>query len=351
MSPSAQVARVVIVVVAVLAALYALFLLRSVVGLVLAGVFVALALAGPVGFLESRGLPRALSIVVTYIATLAVLIGIGLLLLPPVVDEVGALVDDVPGYVTDLRDSSTYRRLDEQYDVSDKLTKQAEQLPDHIDDLTTVLADITVGVFASIAQLVVVLVLAFLLLMSGGRILEFGLSLFDPSLEPRARAVTAGIGRAVAGYIVGSLLLALIAGLLSFVVLELLGVPFAVPLAVLMGFSVLIPLVGLTLGGAIVAIVAAAHDFPTAFVVWAVFFLLYQQVNDRALGPYVYKRTVELHPLVAIVAVLIGGSQLGVLGALVAIPAAATVQIFLKDLYEARAGRIEPPPTAAPEPG
>jgi len=357
MSSPVIVARVVTVAIGTLAALYALYLVRDVVGLVLGAVFVALALAGPVAVVEARGVPRAWAILLVYLASLAALVGIGLLLVPPVVSEVNELVKDAPGLVGDLEGSSAYRRLDTEYDVSDKLLTEAEKLPEHLGDLTSVLADITVGVFARVTQLVIVLVLAFLLLMSGGRILDFGFSRLDPALERRARRAAEGIGKAVAGYIAGSLLLALIAGVLSFFVMELLSIPFAIPLAVLFGFTTLIPLVGLTIGGVIVGIVAAFHGFPTALIVWGVFFLLYQQVNDRALGPYVYKRTVELHPLVAIVAVLIGGTQLGILGALVAIPAAATIQIFLKDLYEARrqgdeivVPSSEGPTPSAPEP-
>lgn len=350
MSWPLTVARVVAVAIGVLAVLYALYLVRDIVGLVFGAAFVALALSGPVALIEARGVPRAPAILLVYLASFAILVGIGLLLVPPVVDEVNELVKDAPGFVSDLEDSSTYRRIDKEYDVSDKLVSEAEKLPDHLGDLTNILADITVGVFARITQLIIVLVLAFLLLMSGGRILDFGFSQLDPAIEGRARRAAEGIGKAVAGYIAGSLLLALIAGVLGFLVMELLGLPFAIPLAVLFAFTTLIPLVGLTIGGAIVAIVAAFHDFPTALIVWGAFFLVYQQINDRVLGPYVYKRTVQLHPLVAIIAVLTGGSQLGILGALVAIPVAATVQIFLKDLYEARQEAAKGPPEATPEP-
>lgn len=350
MSWPLTVARVVVVALGVLAALYALYLVRDVIGLVVGAVFVALALSGPVALVEGRGIPRAPAILLVYVASFVLLIGIGLLLVPPVVSEVDELVKDAPGFVSDLGDSSTYRQLDKEYDLSEKLLAEAQKLPRHLDDLTSILADITVGVFARLTQLVIVLVLAFLLLMSGGRILDFGFSQLDPAIERRARRAAEGIGKAVAGYIAGSLLLAVIAGVLSFLVMELLGIPFAIPLAVLFAFTTLIPLVGLTIGGGIIAIVAGFHDFPTALIVWAAFFLVYQQINDRALGPYVYKRTVELHPLVAIIAVLIGGTQLGILGALMAIPAAATIQIFLKDLYEARQEAADASAAAAIEP-
>src|SRR6266496_1716643 len=113
-------------------------------------------------------------------------------------------------------------------------------------------------------------------------------------------------------------------------VLQILDVPYAVPLAVLMAFLDLIPLVGATIGGVAIGIVAAIAHFPAALIVWAVYFIVYQQVENNLLQPIIYRRTVAIHPLVVLVAVLIGGSQLGVLGALLAIPVAAAIQIVVK---------------------
>jgi predicted PurR-regulated permease PerM len=130
----------------------------------------------------------------------------------------------------------------------------------------------------------------------------------------------------------------------------ILSVPFAVPLAVLMAFLDLIPLVGATIGGVGIGIVAAISDFPTALIVWAIFFVVYQQIENNLLQPIIYRRTVQLHPLVVLIAVLIGGSQLGVLGALIAIPVAAGLQILLKDWWRGRKGTIVTPSEKPPPP-
>jgi predicted PurR-regulated permease PerM len=114
-------------------------------------------------------------------------------------------------------------------------------------------------------------------------------------------------------------------------------VPFAVPLAVLMAFLDLIPLVGATIGGVIIGIVCAIVDFPAAVIVWVIVLIVYQQVENNLLQPIVYARTVQLHPLFVLLAVLIGASLLGVLGVLLAIPAAAVVQLLLKDWWAHRA--------------
>ena len=131
----------------------------------------------------------------------------------------------------------------------------------------------------------------------------------------------------------------MIAGTGTYIVLMILNVPFAVPLSVLMAFLDLIPLVGATIGGVGIGIVAAIANFPTALIIWAIYFIVYQQIENNILQPVIYRRTVALHPLVVLIAVLIGGSQLGVLGALIAIPVAAGLQILVKDWWRARKQR------------
>jgi predicted PurR-regulated permease PerM len=138
-----------------------------------------------------------------------------------------------------------------------------------------------------------------------------------------------------------------IAGISSYLVMKILGIPFAVPLAVLVAFFDLIPLVGSTIAGAIIAVVAAIVGFPGKLIAWVIFLVIYQQVENNLIQPVVYRRTVAIHPLIVIVAVLIGGSLLGVLGALLAIPIAATVQIVVKEWWQYRRGRLLPEGVAA----
>jgi predicted PurR-regulated permease PerM len=167
--------------------------------------------------------------------------------------------------------------------------------------------------------------------------------------EPRARAISGDIYRSVSGYVAGNVIISIIAGTVAWISLTLLNVPFAVPLAVLVAFLDLIPLVGATIGAVVVGIVTAFHDFPTATLIWAVIAVVYQQVENNVLQPIVYRRTVDVPPLAVIVAILIGSSLLGVLGALVAIPIAAAVQIVAKDLWHARkASAVLAPPATEP---
>jgi predicted PurR-regulated permease PerM len=185
-------------------------------------------------------------------------------------------------------------------------------------------------------KLVTVLTMTFFLLLDGGKILHFFLRTRGPTEEERLQTVFEGIYRSVAGYVAGNLLISFIAGGVTYTTLRILGVPFAAPLAVLMGFLDLIPLVGATIGGVVIGAVTAFTDFPTATIVWVIVLLVYQQVENNLLQPIVYRRTVQVAPLLTIVAVLIGASLLGVLGVLVAIPIAGAIQIVVRDIWDRR---------------
>jgi predicted PurR-regulated permease PerM len=336
--------KVLLVTAATAVALYVLYLVRSIVEMLFIAVFLAVALGPAVDLYQKRArVPRSMAILFVYLTILGAIVGLGLLVVPPIVSGVNHFVNKVPSYVQDLRKNKTARNYDNKYHVTEKLDKEAKKLPTRLGDAASALTSITVGVFSTIFQLVTVLVLTFFFLLDGKRMIEWGLRQLEPARAERVRAVMGDVYEATGGYVIGNLIISVIAGTGTYVVLMILGVPFAVPLAVLMAFLDLIPLVGATIGGVGIGIVAAISDFPTAVIVWAIYFIVYQQIENNVLQPIIYRRTVSLHPLVVLVAVLIGGSQLGVLGALIAIPVAAGLQILLKDWWNARRGRIVRP--------
>src|SRR3954471_297509 len=340
------VARITLTVAGVLLLLYVFYIVRSVLTLVFIAGFLALALGPAVDFFQRRGMPRSLAIISTYLSVFMAIVGVGLLIVPPVVNGVNDLSRDIPGYVRDLRKSEQFRKYDNRYDLSKKLNEQAKKLPSKLGDAAGALQSVTVGVFSALVQLVTVLTMAFFFLKDGERIVGFGLRALGER-EPRFRAVSADIYRSVSGYVAGNLIISIIAGTIAWISLELLNVPFAVPLAVLVAFLDLIPLVGATIGAVVVGVVTAFNDFPTATIIWAAIALLYQQVENNVLQPVVYRRTVDVPPLLVIVSILIGAALLGVLGALVAIPIAATIQIIAKDMWASRTRGAEaalPPP-------
>jgi predicted PurR-regulated permease PerM len=345
-----QIARVFFTVSALAVFLYVLYVVRAVVVLVFVAGFLAIALGPPVDWLQRVGMRRSLAIIEVYLAIAASIFGVGLLVVPPVVDQVNGLSKDIPGWVKDLRKSKTFRKYDDKYHISKKLNDQAAKLPSKLGSAASTLQDVTVGVFGALVKLVTVLTMTFFFLLDGGRIVGWLLRIRGPTEEERLRGLFADIYRSTAGYVAGNLIISLIAGVTTYITLTVLGVPFAAPLSVLMAFLDLIPLVGATIGGVVIAIVTAFHDFPTATIVWVVVFIVYQQVENNVLQPVVYRRTVDVSPLIVIIAILIGSTLLGVLGALVAIPVAAGVQIVIRDVWARREPSIpivETPGTSA----
>ncbi len=347
-----QTARNVLAAALVVGVIYLLWLVRDVLLLGVLAVFVAVALSAPVGFVQTRlRLPRAAAILLVLVGLLGVLVLFGLLVIPPLVDEVGQFVRAVPGYLRDARDSALLERWDREYGLVAKLEAEASRLPTLLGGALAELETVTVKALERIVELVAVLAIAFLLLLDAPRLLDFAYSRLLTGREEQARRLAREASAAVTGYVAGVFAVAALAGAVSFLAMTILGIPFAVPLAVLMAFFALLPLVGSSIGALAIAFVAAFEGLGTVLP-WLAFWVVYQQTETHVLGPLVYKRAVDMRPLVVIVAVLTGAALMGVLGALLAIPAAATIQIAVREWWRVRAGdgplAVTTAPRAAP---
>jgi predicted PurR-regulated permease PerM len=338
------VAKVVLVAAGVLAALYFSYLIRTVIGLVLIAAFFAVAIAPAVNWLDKRKVPRWAAILLVYLGIAGGIFGIGLLIVPPLVTGVETLSSNLDTYAEDLRNNPTFAKYDDEYHITEKLQEQAKELPSKLGDAAGTLRDVTVGVFSRFVQLFSILVITFFLVKDGRRLLEFFYRQVPEVRARRFRKIAGDISDAISGYVFGNFVISVLAGLVTYVTLRILGVPFALPLAILFGFFDLIPLVGATLGGILVGIVVAfAADFPIGLIVWAAVLILYQQVENNLIQPYVYGKAVQLHPLIVIVAILVGAALLGVLGALIAIPTAAAVQAVVRDYWHYKHPEQSPP--------
>jgi len=317
---------------------------------VFAAIFVALALSPLVDLIQrtrvrGRNLPRWLAILVAYVLFLAGFTFLVLSVIPPIVREVEQLGSQLPTYVKDFENwassNDQFREINDKYHITSLLSQEASQLPAKLGDAAGAAKEITVGILNNVVEAVVVLTLAFFLLLDGAaQFRTLTARVADPHRE-RVRRVGVRIARIVRSYVSVNLLLAVLAGVFTWLSLELLGVDLAVPLAVLVAFFDLVPLIGFTVGGLMVAIVAALHDFPVALLIWVALFLVYQQVQDRVIQPIFYKHAVQIHPAVAIVAVLAGAQLAGILGALLAIPVAASLGVIYDELWPAPGAAAE----------
>jgi predicted PurR-regulated permease PerM len=330
------VVRLVMIVVACGIALYLLWRVRGVVRLVGISLFFALALVPVVDALDNRlHLPRALLILLVYVLLIAGVAVIGYVVVPSLVKEVGQLSHDAPRYAADLRHNGTFRHYDDRYHISATLVKDARQLPHLLGHLVGPLKDVTVQAFSFIGQLLTVLAISFLLVLHGRDYVGMGLSLTGER-SPRYRRLIVDINSAVAQYVLGNITISVLATIATWIVLSVLGVPYALALGFVVGFFDLLPLVGATLGAIVVALATLTVDFPTATIVWIAFIIVWQRFEDYVVQPLVYGRTLRVNPIVTIVSVLAGAALLGILGALLAIPIAAAIQIILRDWWANR---------------
>jgi predicted PurR-regulated permease PerM len=352
--PARTVLRVVWIVVLSVLALYLVYLLRKPIGWVFTGTFIAIALSGPVNRL-GRHMRRGFAIAIVYLGLILVPIGLAALVLPPLVTQGTNLAGNLPAYANDVQDfvnkNERLRKLDDKYDITGELQKQASSLPAKVGDAAKVLGDIGLGLVNSVFALINILILSIFILAGGRGWVEAALRLRPEAERERMRRILDDTASAVGGYVQGALTVALIAGIQAFVVLELLGVPFAAPLAVFAGLASLIPLVGATVAAVLIGVVTLFNDFPTDTIIWAIWAICYQQIENNVIQPQIQRRTVQVQPIVVLVAVLFGSTLLGILGAIVAIPLAACIQILVREWWawrsEVRMAAIasgEPPP-------
>lgn len=338
-APARSIVRVVLIVVAVAIALYLIYLLRKPIGWLFLATFVAVALSGPVNWLD-RYLKRGFAIALVYLGMFLVPVLLGLLIVPPVVDQANQLADDLPRYAADARqfveENETLRKLEADYDIFTRIQEEAAKLPGRIDDAAVVLSDIGFGVVDSLFALITILILAAFMLGSGRRWVDAALALGPPDRAVRLDSVLDHVAKAVGNYVAGALLQATVAGVAAYVMMSILGVPFRGPLAVLTGLFSLIPLIGATIAAVLVGVVTLFTNFPTATIVWIVWAIVYQQVENTLIQPQIQRRAVDIHPFAVLVAVLFGSTLLGVLGAILAIPIAASIQIAVREWWELR---------------
>jgi predicted PurR-regulated permease PerM len=295
---------------------------------------------------------RGLAVAIVLVGLLALPLLLIALLVPPIITEGDRFAQNLPAYSRDVtefvRENRRLRELNRDYDITSKLEEEAGKLPDKLGGAAGALRDVGIGIVNSLFALVTILVLTAFLLANGRAWTDRILTTRPEEERERLRRSLDHMASAVGGYMAGALTIAVIAGVTSYIVLTILGVPFRAPLAVIAGLFSLIPLIGATIAAVLIAVVTLFENFPTATIVWVVWAIVYQQFENHVIQPQIQKRTVHVQPFITIVAVLFGASLLGVLGALVAIPVAASIQILIREYVDLRTMSIKPPEDDSP---
>ena len=327
------------------------YLARSAITWVVIAVFFAMALNPAVEFFERRGLRRGLAAgLVFFLAVLGATL-LGLLFIPPLVTEVTDFVEAVPGLVQDITAGrGPLGFLERDYGVVERVRGAVEERgAGGVLGVTEPAVAVVRGIVTTVVGIVAIAFLTFFMLLEGRRWTTAFLELLPPESRGRWERIGGGIYRAVGGYVTGNLLISVIAGTLTTVVLLIVGVDYAIALGLVVAILDLVPLAGATLAGLLVTGIAFLDAGLIPAVIVGVFFILYQQLENHILQPFVYGRTVRLSPLTVLVAILIGGEVAGILGALAAIPIGGAVQVVLNELLRHR--REQPPGVAAPRAG
>ncbi len=321
------------------AALFVVWSLRDVLLLAVIAAFLALALNPAVVFLERRGLGRGAASVIVFVVVVALLVGFLATILTPLYTEVRNFIDRVPGLVENLRESRFVRDLDARYDLFQKLQKQAEELPSRVPTTASALLGVASTLFSAIVTTVSVLFLTLFLLLELPTLGRSILTLLAPPTAARSQTLVEEINQNLARYVAGVFTIVVLAGTAAWLVLTVLGVPFALVLALIVGVFDLIPLIGATIGLVICVLVAFTQGVVPG-VGMLTFGVIYQQVENNIIQPIVMRRSVAVSPFVVLFSVLAGSALLGVVGALLAIPFAGSVQIALREVLEARRAAV-----------
>jgi predicted PurR-regulated permease PerM len=309
---------------------------REVLVQLVVAVVLAMAAEPLVQALQRRGLSRGTAVGVSFALGAALVIGFVYLMVAPLVHETRQLAHDAPALVDQLtHGEGRYGFLEERFHVVERARAALESDP------ASVTAGPVVGAVGSaVSTAGALLFIAFLTLfvqLGGRRWFDSLVGLAPEGAGRRIRRAGEGISTAVGGYVAGNLLISVVAGTVTTIVLLATGVPYAVPLGVLVGILDLIPMVGATIGTVVAAAVALTVSLPTAVIVVAAM-VLYQQIENHSLQQLVYHRTVKLSPLAISLSVAIGAELGGVAGALLGIPFAGALKAVSDELLAWRRG-------------
>ena len=334
----------------VLVAFFLLWKVRTFVGWFVIALFLAAVLNPAVNWLERRFrlINRPLAIATTYLGVLVALVLVVGIFVPVLTDQINGFIKFVTTaanapegptqYIKGLAKDNGLGGFVQRLDV--QIEDIRKQLGGVLQNLLSSSGQVVISFAGVIAALATVLTLTFFLLLGSERYVNAGVGLFPERLQPLVRRLLGQSAGAISGYITGNLSISVICGIITFIVLLLLGMPYAAPLALLVAVLDLIPLVGATLGGALLVIVGLFVE-PWKAVVLLVFVLVYQQVESSFLQPIVYSKAVQLSGLVILIALLVGGQLLGIPGALLAIPVAEIIRILITEILAYRRGDQE----------
>ncbi|MEY4554707.1 MAG: hypothetical protein RL197_1134 [Actinomycetota bacterium] len=304
-----------------------------------AAIFIALGLDPLVRLLESRGIPRSYSILIVVLSILAIAGALLIAVIPSAIEETGALLSNAPNLLANLNDLKWVQTLDTQLNgaVSSAISNVATYLADASNWPLMLGGVVQVGLSLvnGVVGFIVILTLSLYFMASLGRFKKFVYALVPASKRDTFSSLSEEVAASVGRYVSGQATVALINASLGFIVMTIAGVPFSVVLAFVTFLLALIPLVGAISGASIVTLVALTISPGMALAV-GLYYLIYMQIEAYVISPRIMKRAVSVPGGVVVVAAMAGGALLGIMGALVAIPVAASIILVIRQVWMPR---------------
>ncbi|WP_442545981.1 AI-2E family transporter [Arthrobacter sp. KN11-1C] len=308
---------------------------------IVTALFIALGLDPVVRWLENRKVPRPAGVVIAVGVLVAGVAAFFATLIPTIVEQVSQIVRQAPDWIRSFVDSDFFRSLDSQFGVRDKISQELDKFVKNPDAMGGIFGGV-VGFGSTVANGVfgtlIVLVLSLYFLGALPAMKRWGYRLAPRSRRPRVEALSEEITRSVGNYVIGQVCVALLNAVFAFIVMSILGIPFSVLLAFVVALLAFIPLVGGLIAAVVVILVALTAGWQTA-VIYAICYFAYLQFEAYFISPRIMQKAVAVPGAVAVISVIAGGSLLGVLGALIAIPTAAAIMLLLKEVFIARQDR------------
>jgi predicted PurR-regulated permease PerM len=311
---------------------------RSVIILIVVALFLAIGLSPTVEWMIARGIRRGFAIAIVFFVVIGAFVGFGYAVLPPVIQQSQDFVHQSPQYLHDLRNNRTIRNFDNDYHFIAKIQAYVQS-----GDLGTRAFGGIVGVGRVVLSAVFgafsLLIMTLYFLAALPSMKRQAYRLVPATRRERVSLLSDEVINRIGGFISGALLVAFIAGATSYVFLLAVGMPFALALAVFVAIFDLIPLVGATIAAVVVTLLGFTQSAGVGLAC-IVFYVAYQQFENYVIYPRVMRRAVDVPAPVTVVAVLLGGALLGVVGALLAIPIAAAILLVVRQVAIPRMDRV-----------
>ncbi len=300
--------------------------------------FLTLALNPIVEWFTRRGMKRGLAVLSVFMGLIAVFVLLGFVVVPPVVSQATALTQAAPTYLQQILDADWVKDLDKSYHVIEKIqtefTKKVQD-PNFLSQVFGGVLGAGRAVASGVFEGFTVLILTLYFLSSLPRVKQAAYEMVPATRRPRVISLSEEIMRRVGSYAIGQVAVAGVNATASWIMMTIVGIPYAAVLAVAVGFLGLVPMVGATLGAVVVSTVAF-FDEPRKAIIAIGYYVIYQQLENYVVAPRIMQRTVSVPGAVTVVAALAGGTLLGMLGALLAIPVAAGLLLLYEEVLVPR---------------